>query len=105
MKKLTAILNGRKIIDKLLILHEKEIRRKLDAAKDECEEKKVKAQIDYETAMKKLGDESVDYKRVLNDMIQAKQRITEAEDTLKAVIEIEKDLDSEAELESENDKQ
>ena len=104
MKKLTAILKGRKLIDKLFSLREKEIRRKLDAAKDECEEKKVKAQIDYETAMKKLGDESVDYKRVINEMITAKQSILEAEETLKAIKEIEKDLDSEAELEPEEGK-
>lgn len=104
MKKLTAILKGRKLVDKLFGLREKEIRRKLDAAKDECEEKKVKAQIDYETAMKRLGDESVDYKRTLNDMIQAKQRIIEAEDTLKVIKEIEKDLDSEAEIEAEETK-
>ena len=104
MKKLTAILKGCKLIDRLFSLREKEIRRKLDAAKDECEEKKVKAQIDYETAMKRLGEESVDYRRVLNDMIQAKQHITEAEDTLKVIEEIEKDLDSEAELEPEEGK-
>ena len=104
MKKLTAILKGCKLIDKLFSLREKEIRRKLDAAKDECEEKKVKAQIDYETAMKKLGGESVDYKRIINEMIAAKQSILEAEETLKAIKEIEKDLDSEAELELEEDK-
>ena len=54
--------------------------------------------------MKRLGEESVDYRRVLNDMIQAKQHIAEAEDTLKAVKEIETDLDSEAELEPEEGK-
>ena len=104
MKKLTAILKGCKLIDKLFSLREKEIRRKLDAAKDECEEKKVKAQIEYETAMKRLGEESVDYKRIINEMIAAKQSIIEAEDTLKAIKEIEKDLDSEAELEPEEGK-
>ena len=45
MKKLTAILNGCKLIDRLFSLREKEIRRKLDAAKDECEEKKVRLRL------------------------------------------------------------
>lgn len=104
MKKLTAILKGCKLVDKLFNLREKEIRRKLEAAKDECEEKKVKAQISYEQAMKRLGDESVDYKRVINDMIQAKQNILDAEATLNCIKEIEKDLDIEAELEPESEK-
>lgn len=104
MKKLTAILQGCKLVDKLFGLREKEIRRKLEAAKDECEEKKVKAQIDYEQAMKRLGEESVDYMRVINAMIQAKQDIHDAEATLKCIKDIEKDLDSEAELEPEAEK-
>ena len=101
MKKITAILKGRKLFDKLFGLREKEIRRKMEAAKDKCEEKKFKAQMEYEEALKKLGDENVNYESVLNDMILAKQHILEAEDTLKVILEIEDDLDSEAELETE----
>ena len=41
MNKLEAILRGCSFIDKLFSLREKEIRRKLEAAKDECEEAKV----------------------------------------------------------------
>lgn len=104
MKKLEAILKGCKLADRLTSLREKEVRRKLDAAKDECEEMKIKAQLAYELALKKLGEENVDYKRTLNDMIQAKDDIRTAELTLTAVKEIEADLDSEAELEPEEAK-
>lgn len=95
MKKLTAILNGRKLLDKLFGVREKAIRRKLEAAKDKCEEKKIKAEMEYETAMNRLGDDDVDYESVLNDMLHAKQQIFEAEDTLAALQEIEEDLESE----------
>lgn len=56
MKKLTAILQGRKFVDKLFGLREKEIRRELEIAKDECDEIEVRAQILYETCMNKLGE-------------------------------------------------
>ena len=102
--KLTAILKGCKLVDKMFSFREKEIRRKLEAAKDKCEVKKLEAQMDYEKALKRLGEDNVNYESVLNDMIKAKQGIYEAEDTLKVIEEIEKDLDSEAELEPEEDK-
>lgn len=102
--KLTAILKGCTLVDKMFGFREKEIRRKIEAAKDKCEVKKLEAQMDYEKALKRLGDDNVNYESVLNDMVQAKQHILEAEDTLKVIEEIEKDLDSEAELESEEDK-
>lgn len=102
MNKLEAILRGCKLVDRLFGLREKEIRRKIEAAKDECEEKKVKAQMDYETAMNLLGEKDVNYRNVLNSMIQAKQTIIEAQDTLDVIKEIEADLDSEADMEKED---
>lgn len=104
MNKLKAILKGCKLVDKLFGLREKEIRRKLEAAKDNCEEIKLKAQMDYEESMNRLGEESVNYEKVLNDMIVAKSKIIEAEDTLKCILEIEEDLNSEIELEPEESK-
>ena len=102
MNKLEAILKGCKLMDRLFGLREKEIRRKIEAAKDECEEKKVKAQMDYETAMNQLGEKEVNYRDVLNSMIKAKQSIIEAQDTLAVIKEIEADLDSEADMEKED---
>ena len=55
MKKLEAILRGCSFIDKLFSLREKEIRRKLEAAKAECKEAEINWQISYEEAMQKLG--------------------------------------------------
>lgn len=102
--KLEAILKGCKLVDKMFSFREKEIRRKLEAAKDKCEVKKLESQMDYEKALKRLGEEDVNYESVLNDMIKAKQGILEAEDTLKVIEEIETDLKSKAELEPEEEK-
>ena len=104
MKKLEAILKGRAFLDKLFGLREKEIRRKLEAAKDECEEAKVNWQISYEEAMQKLGEKEVDYGKIINDMITAKEGIMSAEATLKAIKEIEKDLNEEVNVAEEDKK-
>ena len=98
MKKLEAILKGRQFLDKLFGLREKEIRRKLEAAKDECKEAEINWQISYEEAMQKLGEKDVDYGKVLNDMITAKEGIINAQATLKVINEIEKDLNENVEL-------
>lgn len=102
MKKLEAILRGRKFIDRLFDLREKEIRRKIEAAKDECKETEINWQISYEEAMQKLGEKDVDYGRVLNDMVTAKEGIINAQATLKAITEIEKDLDENVEVTEED---
>ena len=95
MKKLQAILNGQKFTDKLYTLREKEIRRKLEAAKDEQETIKATAEMEYLEAMNLLGDTDVNYEKAINLMLTLKQRIIDAEFTLKAIKEIEKDLDEE----------
>ena len=104
MKKIKAILKGCKFTDKLFGLREKEINRKLDAAKDKCEEQKIKGQLAYEKALNRLGDDNVCYEDVINSMIRAKQDILEAEDTLKAIDEIIKDLNSDVKVEEEGQK-
>ena len=48
MKKLTAILKGCNLVDKLFSLREKEINRKIEGAKDDCERRKAEAEIKYE---------------------------------------------------------
>ena len=100
MKKLEAILKGCKFVDKLFGLREKEIRRKLEAAKDECKEAEINWQIAYEEAMQKLGEKDVDYGTVLNEMVAAKEGIANAKATLKYICEIEKDLEENVEVES-----
>ncbi len=104
MKKLEAILKGRKFLDELFGLREKEIRRKLEAAKDECLEAEINWKISYKEAMQKLGEKDVDYGKVLNDMITAKEGIMSAQATLKVIEEIGKDLDENVEFEPEDKK-
>ena len=104
MNKLEAILRGCKFVEKLFGLREKEIRRKIEAAKDECKESEINWQISYEKAMEKLGEKDVDYGKVLNDMITAKEGIMSAQATLKVIEEIEKDLDENVEFEPEDKK-
>ena len=98
MKKLEAILRGCSFIDKLFSRREKEIRRKLEAAKDECKEAEINWQTSYEQAMQKLGEKDVNYEQVINDMVTAKEGIMSAQATLKVIEEIEKDLDENVEL-------
>lgn len=104
MKKLEAILKGCEFLDKLFGYREKEIRRKLEAAKDQCETCKIQAQIEYEESMNKLGGKDVDYEAVINDMIKAKEKMLNADMTLKAIKEIEGDLNSEVKVEPETKK-
>lgn len=104
MKKLEAILRGCKFVEKLFGLREKEIRRKIEAAKDECKEAEINCQISYEKAMEKLGEKDVDYGKVLNDMITAKEGIMSAQATLKVIEEIEKDLNENVDLGEEDKK-
>ena len=54
--------------------------------------------------MEKLGEKDVDYGKVLNDMITAKEGIMSAQATLKVIEEIEKDLNENVELGEEDKK-
>jgi hypothetical protein len=54
--------------------------------------------------MQKLGEKEVDYGKIINDMITAKEGIANAEATLKAIKEIEKDLNEEVEITEEDKK-
>lgn len=101
MKKLQALLRGEKFTDKLLELKEKEINRKLEAYKDEQETEKANAEIEYEKFLHSLACPQVDYKSVLCAMVECKQRILDADATLKAIAEVEADLDAEVDEEKE----
>jgi len=97
MKKIDCILKGKKLMDRLFGLRKKQISRQIEAAKDDLEKQRVEAEIKYEELMNKLGEEEVDYKHVINSMIQQKGIILNASETLKAVAEIESDLDMDVE--------
>ena len=97
MTKLEAILNGLASTEKLVELRKKEILRKIEAAKDEQESLKAKAELTSEKVMLALADEEVDYDYVLNKLLEQKQIIIDSNDTLKALNEIEAELKAEIE--------
>lgn len=101
MKKLKALLQGAKFTDKLLELKVKEVGRKLEAYKDEQETAKAEAAIEYEKLLHALACPNADYQEVLSAMVDCKQRIADADATLKVIAEIEEDLNEEIE-DSEN---
>lgn len=100
MKKLTAILKNCQFADRLFNIREKKICTALDAARNDIEEQKMDAEIEYEKLMNKLGDKAeVNYKSVFNQMIKAKDTIRNADSSLVILDEIQKELNSEVEIE------
>lgn len=97
MKKIDLIVKGRKLTEKLLGIKKKGIKRALDAALDDLESQKEKAVIDYENNLCKLADDNVDYKRIINSMIDNKQIIRDADATIEVITKIKSDLESEIE--------
>lgn len=97
MKKIDAIMKGKKFVDKLFGVKKRTINRALDDALDNIEKQKINAQIAYEDFLVKLADDNVDIKHIINQMIAQRQIILNSEETVKAIQEIKEDLDSEVE--------
>ena len=95
MKKIEALIKGRKFTEKLFGIKKRSINRALDSALDDIERQKEQALIDYENLLVKLADDDVDYKYVINQLIGKKQIILDSESTVKAIEEVRNDLDSE----------
>ena len=95
MKKIEAIVKGKKFTEKLLGIKERSIKRALDGALDNIEKQQEQATIDYENLLVKLADDDVDYVKVINDLINRKQIIIDGESTKKVIEEIRNDLESE----------
>lgn len=51
--------------------------------------------MDYEQLLVSLADDDVDFDEVANSLIEAKENLSDAEWTIKAINEIKSDLDSE----------
>lgn len=94
MKKIEAIVKGKKFTEKLFGLKKKGIYRALESALDNIDTQKEQASIDYETLLAKLADDDVDYKSVINQLISKKQIIIDSESTIKVIEEIKSDLES-----------
>lgn len=97
MKKIDLIIKGRKLTEKLLGLKRKGINRALDTAIDDLETKKENALVDYENNLLKLTDDKVDYKQVINSMIDNQQIIHDAEAIIEVINKVKEDLESEVE--------
>lgn len=104
MNKLRAILGGIGFVDKLFSLREKEIKRALESANDDAEKQMTEAEIKYEELCKNLGEKEVNYEQVINDMLERKDTIRRAKETIEAVKEIKADLESEVEVEKGDNK-
>ena len=99
MKKIEALIKGRKFTEKLFGIKKRSINRALDSALDDIERQKEQAIIDYEYLLVKLADDGVDYKYVINQLIGKKQIILDSESTVKAIEEVRNDLESEVQEE------
>lgn len=97
MKKIEAIIKGRKFTEKLFGLKKRSINRALDAAADDAEEQKEAAVMEYENLLVQLANDDVDYKETLNGMIKAQQTIHDADATIKLINKVKADLDAEVE--------
>lgn len=104
MKKILSILRGKKQTDRLSELRSQEIMRALDSALNNVEEQKVLADIRYHEEINNLGDDVVNYKSKINQLIEYKETIINADNTIQAINEIKKDLESEVEDVDEKDR-
>lgn len=95
MKKIKAIIKGRKFTDKLFGIKERQIKRALEAAKDNAEKQKEDASIAYEKSFADMADDDADYQRIIGQMIKHKQTIIDADNTIAAIEDIKADLESE----------
>lgn len=99
MKKIEALIKGRKFTEKLFGIKKRSINRALDSSLDDIERQKEQALIDYENLLVKLADDDVNYKYVINQLISKKQIILDSESTVKAIEEVRNDLESEVQEE------
>ena len=76
MKKIDALIKGRKFTEKLFGIKKRSINRALEAAIDDIERQKEQATLEYEQLLVKFADDNVNYKTVLNQMIDKQQIIT-----------------------------
>lgn len=103
MKRIEAIIKGRKFTDKLFGLKKKQIRRALEAAADNAEKQKENASIAYEGLFSRMAEEDADYHRIITEMLRHKQTIISAEATIRAISEIRADLEVEVTVDETED--
>lgn len=95
MKKIDAILSGKKLTEVLTSLKKRQINRVFEAAKDNAEKQKEDASIAYQKLFLSMAEDDANFENILKRMLEQKQIIISAEDTLKALSEIKADLETE----------
>lgn len=95
MKRIEALLKGRKFTERLFGLRKRSIYRALDAIGSKAEADKERASMDYEQLLVELADDNVDFDKAAGSLIETKKRLKEAEWTINAISEIKSDLESE----------
>lgn len=95
MKRIEAIIKGRKFTETLFGLKKKQIYRALEAAEDNAEKQKEDASIAYEGLFNVMADDDADYVSIIAGMLEHKQTIISADATIKAIAEIRADLEAE----------
>lgn len=101
MKRIEAIIKGRKFTEALFGLKKKQIRRAIEAASDNAEKQKEEAAIAYEGLFSRMAEDDADYQSIIREMIQHKQTIISADATIKAISAIKADLEEEVTVEAE----
>lgn len=104
MKRIEAIIKGRKFTEKLFGLKKKQIRRAIEAATDNAEKQKEDALIAYEGLFARMAEDDADYESIINQMLEQKQLVRSADTTIEVLAEISDDLDAEVEVDDENEK-
>ena len=95
MKRIEAIIKGRKFTEKLFGLRQRQIKRAIEGAKDNAEKQREDATIAYEELFSKLAEETPDYQHIIAKMLEHKQTIISADETIRAIEAIKADLEAE----------
>lgn len=105
MKKIEVLMKGKKLAERMFCNKKRCIMRAIDSALDDIERQNIKATDEYNKNLIMLADDNVDYKKVINNLIENKQTMMNSEETTKVIQAIKDDLDSEVdELEAEESK-
>lgn len=95
MKKIEAIIKGRKFTERLFGIKKRQINRALESARDNAEKQKEDASIAYEKLFSAMAEDDANYQSIISQMLEHKQTILAAEETVKAIEAIKADLESE----------
>ncbi len=95
MKRIEAIIKGRKFTETLFGLKKKQIYRALEAVEDNAEKRKEDASIAYEGLLNAMADDDADCVSIIAGMLEQKQTIIFANATVRVIAEIRADLEAE----------